>query len=1065
MKKIFKLLPLAFVGLALASCQSDEFDLASEAKHNPNALKIVAEGLEDGDYVTRAGAVSASSLKSTTMKWNTNDVIRVYDATLSMWDKYTFSGAEFSDATADFVPAPNNSLTSFSLGAFPSKQVESAYLDKDDKTIKHLEMTVPDFYDYTEKTFDDLTVGYRSDLPMYGNITGLGEAVSEMNYLTSIVRVNIMDVPANTKYLVLVDQSVARQPLAGRFIADIDGINPPVLKTDAKFAAAEYKNGIIAKINPNAFNTTPAAKDSAGIFLPVIANQVYTDLRLYAVVDPTLTLTQIRSDIATGTFAPTDYLQIAQRDWDQPERKKVWWVRYTHTLYIDTDVLTGLYPGHITAALNEHTKSIGELIVKPYSASGGAVKPLNPCAGDQFYHQVIIPKMINGCKVTLDLSKCGVKYDEALQIYRNTEDATLGEFVGDFKIIPGLIDPASTGANTKVEVKLPGSNVEIISDNVPNPLGNIDIQEAAKTTIGDGSTATNLTGKTVTIQAGEAFIKNGVSITGGKLEAKRYAGNANQYPSKITVEGGASVVLLDNNCPCDIDVISTDGNEALITTLDCADVDEAIDIYSEGKANIQEIICPNGNAVAGTGGAQLLTIKSKLTEQATGILAVSSTAATAGTTFGLAAPKPAIYTAAQLVQAVAAGITTADTYIMADEIDLNNLPWVGLTTCSKNFYGYNHDTTTDTWLDGTVNANKVKMTATGKNVIKNMTIDDVNGNGLIKNIDASANAVEIAGIEFTDPQFEGTSINNIGVVAGTVATGAANNIEFTNIKVTGLTVASKAGNGVGGILGAITAAQTGNVNVLNVDVAAPSIAARSFVGGIIGRVAANANINALDSKADLAYLALSLADGVTTLYPTYAGTMASFVGGTEGNPTVVLNIYDCVYGTTISKATKGNGINNQGLRFGANANSSDVPFFGGNPWIGFCGLATGTSNTTLTTYKSIDLTPANKGINFYKYAYAVISMTVSRWNNTTADFAETTQKNLTGGTLYTSGVGANTVTFDGSPALNVAASKVSGSHAWLDGKKYGTTIYSIYNTSALDPDALGYDNVYEPTSF
>ena len=1033
MKKIFKFLPFALAGFALASCQSDDLNVAPEAKHNPNALQIVTESLEDGDY-TRAGAISASTLKSTTLKWNTNDVLRVYDATLSMWDKYTYTGVEFADDVADFEPANDNSLTSFSLGAFPADNVEAAYLDKNDKTVRHLEMTIPDYYDYTDKTFENGTVGYRCDLPMYGNISALN-TISQMNYLTAMVRVNMLDVPKETKYLVLVDESAIEHPLAGPFIADIDGVTPPVLKQDAKFDPANYTNRIIAKINPNAFLATPASKDSAGIFLPVVAGQNYDQLTLYAVINDAKTVADLQAE-ATANFAgtPASYLKIATREWNAPARKKVWWVRYTNTCYIDTDELDALYPGHITAALNEHTKSIGELVIKPYSASGGAVKPLNPKEGDQFYHQIIIPKMVNGCKVTLDLSDCGVLYTEALQIYRNTEDANLGEFKGDFKIIPGEI-AAGSSATSKVEIKLPGSNVEIVSDGV-HPLGHLDVQNATKTTIGDGSTATDLAGKTVTIQDGIAFIKKGVNLSGGTIIAKAYAGDATQFPTKITVEGGATVTTIDNDCQCNIDVISTDDNEAVVNSLDCAGVANSITIYSEGKANIKEIICPAGNAGTGVGGAQLLTIKSKLTNESTtpDVLAISTTAATAGATFGLAAATPAIYTAAQLVQAVAGGIV-ADTYIMADEIDLNNLPWVGLNTITANLYGYNHDATTDTWK-GTANADKVVKTATGKNVIKNMKIDAIDGNGLIKNIDASAGAVEIAGLEFTSPSFSntGAAVNNIGVVAGTIGNdAAANNIELTNIKVTGLSVASKAGNGVGGLIGAVTVAQSGAgvINVQSVDVAATSIAARSFVGGIIGRVAGNVTaINVYDSQAELASLSLSLADGVTTLYPTYAGTWASFVGGTEGNPNVALNIYNSTHGTVISKTTKGGGINNQGLRFGANADANDVPFFGGNPWIGFCGTPAGACGTTLKVYKKNN----DDGKNYTVYEYDQTSMQANTYTGATnaylpAGATHTTQVNYNG--VYAAAAGAN-------PTVSGVA------------YRYGTNIYSIYDTAVLN---------------
>jgi hypothetical protein len=1032
MKKIFKYLPLALAGFALASCSSDDLkEAGQQVQHNPNALKIVAEGLEDANY-TRAGAISTSTWKSTTLKWNTNDVLRVYDNTLSMWDKYTFSGAEFEDNVADFVPAGDNSLTSFSLGAFPADNVESAYLDKDDKTIKHLEMTVPDYYDYTDRTFPDGTVGYRSDLPMYGNISALN-SIAEMNYLTAMLRVNMLDVPANTKYLVLVDASAVRNPLAGRFIADIDGTTPPVLKKNAKFAANQYQKGIIAKINPDAFKLTPASKDSAGIFLPVIAGQNYTDLKLYAVINPAKapgaigTAGDIRDDIENNTFAAVDYLEIAHRAWDSPARKKVWWVRYTNTCYIDTDVLPGLYPGHITAALNEHTKSIGELVIKPYSASGGAVKPLNPKEGDQFYHQIIIPNMINGCKVTLDLSECGVNYTEALQIYRNTEDATLGEFKGDFKIIPG----AKAGSlSAKIEVKLPGSNVEIVTDNYANALPNIDIQEADQTTIGDGITGVDLNGQTVTIQKGVAFIKDLVNMTGGEVIAKRYAGDATQYPTKITVEGGATVDQITNKCKCDIDVIGDGAKEAHVKKLECSDVTEAINIYSEGKANIEEIICPNNTPATGTGGAQLLTIKSKLTNQAANTLAFSTTAATAGVSFGLPAATPAIYTAAQLVQAVAGGIAV-ETYIMADEIDLNNLPWVGLTNIAANLYGYNQNTATDTWKDATVNAQKVVRTATGKNIIKNMTISNVAAdNGFAKNITAAAT---IAGLEFENPKFSGSTKDQIGVLSGVLSAAAAVNIK--NIKVTGLDFDNAGGNAVAGLIGDVTAA-TAPLTITNVNVAATQLKARSFVSGMIGRVANTAAaINFVDCAVDVTSFGLHLADGATTLYPIYAGTFATYVGGTENNPAIVLDIKNSTYGTAISKEVKGGGINNVGLRFGANANATDVPFFGGNPWIGFCGLAAGGTAATVTIWTKQN----DAATNYKKFTYNATTLRAQTYTG--------------GGAAYTGGTNTNDDWYDGTtPATSVTVAPTTTTH---NPYRYGLNIYSIYTNSEL-----GYDNDY-----
>lgn len=1060
MKK-FNWIPAALALVSLASCSDNELftNTNGETVDGVNSIAVTTELVGVGD-VTRSMVESYASHYHGAYRvvWEQNtDQLRVYDNTVSAYDVYKYSGANLAsniDATKWVVDDANPQLNGqFTLAAFPSSWVKSASRSMANKDYTELQMSIPANFNYAEGTgANAIQAGdinaYAGNLPMYGKCDA-GDGEVKLNFLTAMVKIAMKDLPATAKSVTLesvptwtgkdyaggnysaytTEQKAYAQVLTGRFQAEVQRVagETPVLKPVEDLRATYGR-----KITVDLTGKFTADADTTSLWLPIPAEQAYEQLKV-----STWTA-------ANGTGTET---VIATRENWAPTRNRIWEVMYTSTYMLDTDPLTGLYPGDITNVLNQESDAIGTLVIKPYSKTGIAVKALNPKAGDVYYHQITVPNMVNNANITLDMSYKGILYGEALQIYEKEGE----DFTGTFTIIPSAIETGST-ATSKIEVNLPNADVVILGTG----LGNIDIQSAKSITIGDDQgTTTNMTGYTLTVQDGTAVIKKNANIA--TVIAQAYAGDPTQHAEKITVEGGATVTTLNNNTKCDIELIGETTNEALITTLNCSGVTEEINITSTGKAAIGDL---KTNTTAGSENLCKLNITSTLGLQATGVNATASTLGTYNTnTDGV----NYIYTAAQLVNAATANYA-ANTVIVADEIDLNGTEcvWTG-GNLANNLTGYNADATASyAWKATTVK----DATKTHKNVIKNMKLAAVAGNGLVKNITAAAT---IGGLEFVNPSFTSTTaVDNIGVLAGTITPAATATIAISNVKVSGLDVSSKAGNGVGGLIGKVdgtTAKPT--VNIMNADVASTAIKARSFVGGLVGRVIGTngADFNIYDSQANLSNLELLLADGVTTLYPVYAGTWGAFIGGTEANPTVALNIYDSSYGTAISKATKGNGINNQGLRFGANADANDVPFFGGNPWIGFCGIATGTSNTTLTTFKSVSTAAADKGKNFYKYAYGAASMTVTRWNGA-GNYAETTPKALDGGALKVGAttVGANSVTYDGTNAAGVAASKAPGNFAWKSGFKYGTTIYSIYDTSALDPDALGY-TTYEPTSF
>lgn len=1092
MKGIFKLFPVAIAALAFVSCSDDLEGSGYSTKQIPdNALRFSIGSNSNmragfvGDVMASAGQIQ--------FRWVGGDVIRVYQDDLATWDKYTYAGAEFgTDDT--FTPDGQNNLDSYSIGVYPADEVEGVYMDKNDKNIKHIQMDLPVEYNYQEglDTDADGSAGYRCDLPLYGAITSTAQAVTEMNFLSAYVRIYLRDLPKDAKYIALVSTPTGTnvQPLTGRFIADVPktitastvgGVetdNAPILLKKDEFSQT-FGNIVYAKVNLTKYSyaagTDAAVKDSAAICFPVLANnavtraaggtlQTYDNLTIYAWGD--------RNN--SGTYATPADVQAAngwaaevangnatviktRANWTPTRRRSVWTVRYTEPLIVDVDNYNNkILPGDLTDLIaSKANTAITDLELSLISSTNTA-GTLTSSEGYERNHVTTLPAMKNGGNIIINLESADIDLETKENWTINGND-----FDGTLVVKPGKMAAGST-PTSKIEINLPNADVQIIGD-ATNDITNIDVQQCKTVTIGDpenGTVTTVPATKTVVVRDGEAYVVTGATVNTLKTEDNL----TNHTKTDVVNVVGGTITTLDNNTNTDIKLYGDGVNEAKINNLNLADVDDAINIYSEGKASIGDLTQPANTATGG--GLEFLTIKSKLTEETAGTLAVATVA---GDLNGGAADEY-IWTAAQLQKIAAAGVVAGtDVIIGADEIDLNSLAWTG-GNVAANVYGNNHDATTDTWRNITTAtgaaliANKQATTATGKNVIKNLNIDAVAGNGLFSDIDASGAAIEIAGLEIENPAFTntGAAVNNIGVVAGTIGTAAANNIELTNIKVTGLTVASKAGNGVGGLVGAITAAQTGNVIVKNADVAATSIAARSFVGGAIGRVsAAVAAINIYDSKVNVSAVSLSLGDGASTLYPLYAGTWASFVGGTENNPVVALNIYDCNFGTALAKSVKGNGINNVGLRFGANADANDVPFFGGNPWIGFCGTPTPVpaSNTTLTSYKSVSSAAADKGINFYQYTYAVGNMVAKRYSGGAGTYTLGTQRNLEGGAMNTAGK-PNQMTYNGSTAATVAAANISTNFNWLSTLRYGTTIYSSYSDGSLE-----YDATYEPTSF
>lgn len=1035
MKGILKLFPVAIAAMAFVSCSDDLNGSGTASQQIPdNALRFSIEG----GNTTRAGIVGGvmDPTSALQFRWVTGDVIRVYQDDLATWDKYTYAGTEFGTDDV-FTPDTQNELNdSYSIGVYPADEVEGVYMDKNNKNMKHIQMNLPMVYNYQEglNTDADGSAGYRCDMPMYGNITSTAQAVTQMNFLTAYVRVYLRDLPKDTKYIALVSEPTGSnvQPLTGRFIADVPknitaGTDEPILLKDETFKET-FGNIVYAKVNmtkySNEASSDAAVKDSAAICFPVLANnglthataateQTYDKLTIYAWGDKT-NKTKTPDQVTNWATEITNKnaIEIATRQWTPTRRRSVWVVRYTEPVVVDVKDYDPLLPGDLTDIIaTKANTAITDVAFKIKASAGTTDATLHSSAGYERNHVTTLPRMKNGSNIIIDLSDASAELltEENWTINGN-------DFTGKLIIKQGALASGSVGTS-KIEINLPNADVQIVSDGT-NTITNIDVQQCKNFYVGDGTTATVVPAlRSIVVRDGVAHVLTNASVVALNTEA-----NLTNHTTADTVRvDGGTVTTLTNNTNTNIALYGDGTNEAKINTLNCTGVKDDILIYSEGKASIRELTAPA--TTTNGGGLEYLTIKSKLTKEDTNTLAVATVMGTDGT-------NNQIFTAAQLVMA-AAGIAT-NTTIMADEIDLDNLDWTG-GDVSNAVTGNNHDAATNTWRDittagATLVANKQKTTATGKNVIKNLKIA---ANGLFNAVSANISGLEIEGVTGT-------------VTAGALAAslGALASIDITNVKVSKIDYGTSGANVIGGLIGTFTGSSADFRNIEVSSEAGKGITGRSYLAGMVGKVTSTGTLNFYNCSADIKKFTLSLTG--STLFGADAGTIAPFIGGATSGATI--NIYDCSYGTALSKTDKGNGDNNNGLRYGANADAQDNPFFGGNPWIGACS----TAPAALVVKKTIGTATAASR-KFFKYTYNATDMVQTAWSNTNGTYDEGTQVNaLNGqGTSFSATV-PQTITYSG------AASQAHTTQDWVETKQYGYAIYAPYSKTSLS-----YDNQYE----
>jgi len=1039
--KLMKLFPVALAALALASC-SDDIVTNNVKNVDDNSLYFTMESTSDA---TRAGVVgdATDALSALSFRWTKDDDIRVYDQNLAMYDVYQYKGESFMANTpaAQFEnPAPyeEKKLDSYSIGVYPNSAVEAVYLDKADRAKKHIVMNVPAKYTYEAKTVDGKEA-IRCDVPMYGNIDDVTTGVTQMNFLTAWTRIYTRNIPADIKYICVVSEDL-NEPLTGQFEAQV---HYPLASTDEPWLQKkEDVEETWGYIMWSDISATPAAfREKGGICFPLLV-QKYSNIHIFGLKDvPGKAPEDLGNDMTewAALLATDQAIEIASKeDLNITRRRQCWTVRYTYNYYLDTDAFDPFRPGEVSKVLAAQASNIiGDFKVIPYSGADG-MEPVDPTKakvltsgpGDYYTHRIEIPQISPLANIILDFSGAGIQYDEALQIYDKNPETN--KFSGKLTIIPGEIKGGSDKA--KIEVNLPLATVYIVGDGV-NPIGNVDVQNAKEVHIGDGIMPTTQDNtRTVVFKGGKLYVEDQAEVK--KLYAQAYAGAENQHAEELIVNPGGYVsnyAYIETDCNVTLNGAGYDASTstlytgvkndglASINNLDCSKVPTGITIYSQGDSRIANVVAP-------TAGDKLnkLFIKTKLFQKS-----ATNAAPTKGRVLGTIGADKAIVTGSMLTKLAEDG-AAAVTKIYADEIDMNNVEWTG-GNVGANVLSINYNTATKAMNKLDVAEQKQVSTKTGKTIIKNLKlkkITDGTGNGLFKTLNAEAT---IAGLELQTVEFKQDLDASANLAFGALVgvTSAAATID--EITVTGLDFESKGASMFGGLIGKAT---VGAVTINDASVSG-TLKGRGFIGGLIGQTTneAAAEIKIYDSKTPSLTFGLLLVDG-TSLAPSQVGTFGSFIGG--ATMAAKISIFDCNYGTAISKEVKGNGVSTQGLRFGAIGDeATDEPFFGGNPWIGrFTGAATGTLVSVLST-------AADKKA-FTSFTYAPKQMELQKWAGAASayDMTDASKKVANTTTVHT-----NYIKYDGSDATTANPN---------EGYCYGTNLYGTYNNADF-----GYDNAYK----
>ena len=882
MKKFIKLLPAALALVAITSCSNEDFFSSTDEVKYTKTLVVNHEGINSG--ITRSSMVPDNS---NNVVYDAKDVIRVYDESVTVYDKYTFDGSKFGTTGTKVAAADAK------FAIFPSEQVKWGDNDENPKVAVTIKGEV-DLSSVITGTETDNGKAYVANIPSWGVVKeGATKDKLEVTLydMTAIIRVKINHLDANAadRYVKI---SSATKNISGVFSATLDkNIATTKANTTTQLAVDEDFTGaktIYANLGKGELN-------DVYVYLPIVAGEypagdVKVEIVTKGAPDVLLaagTIFAANNDAGKRVFvrggvynggtigvAPEEAVATSLKDLnDKLKTAAASYAGKTINITVDGEIATTeelqeiQIPTTLTAAqvVNIKGKVSNKIGNKPLTITGGAAGQaytINFVGGIEGTENVVVAA---GCVSPLTLigavSSTGTdEYHGQIQV-KNTAAVTFGNGTAEQSFSTAMPIVVSTAAPIVIN-----AGEGTIADLTASAASTIDVNNGTVTAL----KSTNATGAAINV--------NGGTVT--TLTAKGTAAD-------VTVAKDATVATLDASASTAKVDVQAGAKVTTVTTNGDIDVAANIETLTVKKA---------GAAIKLTGGAKtdkLVTI-TNLVSDATAAPAVSSTDAAAilnvsrtGDTKVLPTftstlngaskdqkttsinAKGEIYTAAQL-----AGVTTGKDYKLMTPVT-GTIAWTGVNLNGK--------------FDGT---GKTINELTGESLFNTIS------GGEVKNLTittATVNADDAAVKGGLASQVTGTTtIQGITITAATVGKGTANKATATSY---------------GGLIGKVN----GTVTLIDNQLTAATVQGYALLGGYIGEVAGG-TVKIQTTKAAGAALKskITFAQTMGTVAAAQGGKIGNFIGGITGSG---VNVTIGATGTNADAAKDANGLATAGASY------------------------------------------------------------------------------------------------------------------------------------------------------
>ena len=228
MKDLFKVFGVSLIVTVFASCSGNELPneetsqtTSTEQKGN---LRVTFDPFDNEGVGTRA----LRNGNFGQLTFEEGDVVNVYNETLRYYDFYTFKNDGFyfdTELSGDAMPWVEEPKFAILRGA--TDQNVKGYIDRASRTPR-VDIKIPHTFIFDASSrvvnFDGNNgIGYACDLPMFGyaNYSSKGDyiEISNLRYLTGILRIGLEGIDGNARYLKL--SNTAGRPLSGTLTAQL----------------------------------------------------------------------------------------------------------------------------------------------------------------------------------------------------------------------------------------------------------------------------------------------------------------------------------------------------------------------------------------------------------------------------------------------------------------------------------------------------------------------------------------------------------------------------------------------------------------------------------------------------------------------------------------------------------------------------------------------------------------------------------------------------------------------------------------------------------------------------